>query len=337
MRVRVASLLFMLLACGLPGCQPSSDPASAAAPSVASLDAAPATDASEGPDEAPWWSVLPREGWAAYEHLSLEADQGWFDVYRVAPGTYAILESGHWQEVILWLIEGEARALLFDTGLGIGDVRSLVASLTDLEVVVLNSHTHFDHVGGNHQFETLYGTDLPFAMANAAGGTHEEGMAKAFTDGAVWKPLPTGFDQQGYRTRPWTLDALVQDGQRIDLGGRVLEVLFTPGHSPDSLSLFDASRRMVFVGDTLYPAPLYAHLEGSDFEAYRASAARLSSLADRVDLVATGHNEPVADGAFLTEAHDAFEAVAAGLAPYEVRGSVRVHDFGRFAIITAAP
>lgn len=324
----LSGLLLALLGAG---CAPESEDA---APSDADLASAQAQPEDGAP---PWWSALPRTGWADFERVELAADQDWFEVYRVAPGTWAILEPGQWQEVISWLIEGEERALLFDTGLGIGDIAALAGALTERPVTVLNSHSHFDHVGGNHRFERISGPDLPYARDNARGGTNDEAMDNLFADGAIWMPLPEGFDERSFRTEPWTVTESVRDTQRIDLGDRTLEVLLTPGHAPDALCLFDPLHGILFVGDTFYPAPLYAHLEGADHEAYRASAARLAELAPRVELVATGHNEPVIGGAILNELHGAFEAVAAGTAAFEERDGNRVHDFGSFSIITAAP
>ena len=71
----------------------------------------------------------------------------WFVVYVVDPGVFAITEPYQFQEVISYLILGTDRGLLFDTGLGIGNIRKVVDQLTDLDVVVLNSHTHYDHIG----------------------------------------------------------------------------------------------------------------------------------------------------------------------------------------------
>lgn len=287
--------------------------------------------------EAPWWSVLPRPGWAPFERVEVREDQDWFEVHRIDAGTFALLEPGQWQEVVSWLIIGERMALLFDTGLGIGDPAPLVAALTDRPVVVLNSHTHPDHIGSNARFTTIWGTALPWAVERRAGRSHEESVAFLLADDAVWMDLPEGFDPDTVRVDPFTVSRTVTDGELIDLGGRRLEVLFTPGHSPDSLSLLDLDRRILFSGDTFYPAPLYAHLPGSDFDAYRASAARLGALAERVDLVASGHNEPVQGGAILAEMHAAFEAVATGTAPFTVTDGVRRHDFGSFQILTRPP
>ena len=100
---------------------------------------------------------MPRPEWSRYERVAI--DDGWFEVYRILDGIFAIYEPGQFEEVISFLITGEDMALLFDTGLGIGDIRGVVDELTDLQVVVLNSHTHYDHIGGNYQFETIYAMD----------------------------------------------------------------------------------------------------------------------------------------------------------------------------------
>ncbi len=83
-----------------------------------------------GADTDSWWDSLPRPEWEAFERL--DEGQGWFEVYRVHPDVLAIYEPGQFEEVISYLILGEDRALLFDTGLGIGDIRAAVNSLTEL-------------------------------------------------------------------------------------------------------------------------------------------------------------------------------------------------------------
>jgi len=76
-------------------------------------------------------------------------------------------------------------------------------------------------------------------------------------------------------TEWWTPDA------DVDLGGRVLRVLSVPGHTPESLALYDAERGRLFSGDYLYPGDLFAFVPGSDLAGYRETAQRLLDLTAR--------------------------------------------------------
>ena len=126
--------------------------------------------------------------------------------------------------------------------MGISDVKKVTAELTKLPVVVLNSHTHDDHVGGNWEFASIYGMDTEFTRKNAL-GSREDAQAEITLD-QICGALPKGFDSKTYVTRPWKITAYVHDGDRIDLGGRTLEVIATPGHTPDAISLIDRAERI---------------------------------------------------------------------------------------------
>ena len=286
----------------------------------------------EGKDN--WYDALPRPAWSEFELV--QQSQPWFEVYEVATGVFAIYEPGQFEEVISYLIIGSDRALLFDTGLGIGDMKQVVSELTSLETVVLNSHTHYDHVGGNHQFQEILGTDHPFSRANTKGRPHEA-VAASVGEGWIWKPLPEGFSPAEYVSAPFTVSAFVGDSDTIDLGGRTLEVVLTPGHAPDALCLLDRENRLLFVGDTFYPASLYAHLHGSDFDDYEASAARLADLEGEVDFILPAHNEPKLESAYLTRFRDAFQAMKKDGAPYVLTDGNREYAFDRFSIIVGDP
>lgn len=289
---------------------------------------------SGGLDTENWWDELPRPQWAGFARIP--QDQDWFEVYRVAPSVYAIYEPGQYEEVISFLIEGEEKSLLFDSGLGIGDIRAVVEGLTDREVVVLNSHTHYDHVGGNHQFGTIYAMDTAFTRRNAQGAP-PEALAGFVQDGWVWKPLPDGFSRSDYRTRPFTISRFVVDGERIDIGGRILEVVATPGHAPDAICLLDREHRLLFTGDSFYLGPLYTHLEGSDFDAFSNSANRIASLAESFDAMMTAHNVPVADSRYALALARAFDDLAAGTATdYTPMDGLREYQFDGFSIIVKA-
>jgi len=212
-----------------------------------------------------WWDSLPRLVWSQFEKI--DQGQDWFEVYLVQPGIYAIYEPGQFDEVISYLITGSEKALLFDTGLGIGNIKKVVDELTDLEIIVLNSHTHYDHIGGNHQFDKIYAMATEYTRANALGSTHDK--VKTFVaEGWIWKPTPESFSVDQYRIEPFKITKEADDGEKIVLGDRVLEIIFTPGHAPDAICLIDRENRLLFTGDTFYPAPLYTHLQGSNFETY---------------------------------------------------------------------
>ena len=248
----------------------------------------------------------------------------------------AIYEPGQFEEVISFLVVGAERVLLFDTGLGIGDMKQAISELTDLSLTVLNSHTHYDHIGGNHQFDIILGTDTAYARENAGGKKHDE-IAEFVGEGWIWKQLPAGFSPATYQIPPFSVTKTVNSGDQIDLGGRTLEVLLTPGHSPDSLCLIDRANRLLFTGDTVYRAPLYTHLQGSNFETYRETAHVLSNLTSEVDYLLPAHNEPLLPSIYLERMRDAFDSIASEAAPYKKVDGNREYRFEGFSILTKDP
>lgn len=255
-----------------------------------------------------WCRALPRPEYKTFERVSVS--DPWFEVYKVVPGVFAIYEPHQAEETIGYLIVGEKRAVLFDTGMGISDVKKVVAELTRLPVVVLNSHTHDDHVGGNWEFSTIYGMDTDFTRENAKGSRVD--AQGEITPGQICGALPQGFDAKAYATRPWKMTAYMHDGDRFDLGGRTLEVIATPGHTPDAMSLIDRANGLLFTGDTYYPAPIWLFRPETDLDAYAASIRRLAALAPQIKVVIGAHNIPVASPAVLARLVDAFDEVRAG-------------------------
>lgn len=258
-----------------------------------------------------WCRALPRPEYKSLQKVPVS--DAWFEVYKVAPAVFAIYEPHQAEETISYLIVGEKRALLFDTGMGISDLRKVTAELTRLPIVVLNSHTHNDHVGDNWRFETIYGMDTDFTRKNARGS--REGAQAEIGPDQICGNLPKGFDPRTYATRPWKITAYRHDGDRIDLGGRSLEVISTPGHTPDAISLLDRTNGLLFTGDTYYPAPIWLFRPETDLDAYDASIRRLAALAPQVKMVLGAHNIPVAPPSVLPRLVSAFEAVRAGKIP----------------------
>lgn len=320
MRISHCSILLCFL---VAACSPPSEPAAEVA------DNERVQNRGAGKDN--WWDSLPRPEWSAYPQVDI--DDGWFEVYRIDDEIYAIYEPGQFEEVISFLIVGNDFALMFDTGLGIGNIRNVVDQLTDKNIVVLNSHTHYDHIGGNHLFDTIYGTALPYTQQRSL-GSPPEAVAGFLQEGWVWKPLPQGFSAADYQSHAFDIDKIVSEGDRIDIGGRVLEIIFTPGHAPDSICLIDRENRLLFTGDTFYLAPLYTHIEGSSFDDYARSAARLAGLAGDIDKAVTSHNVPVVDASYMTALGQAFADIKSGAATdVTVSDGNREYHFDGFSVI----
>lgn len=283
-----------------------------------------------GSDTDKWWEKLPRSEWANHERVLLEIE--WFEVYRVAPATYAIYEPGQFEEVISFLIVGSEKAILFDSGLGLVPLKPVIDRLTDKELITINSHSHYDHVGGNHEFGPIASIDHEWTKARSKGMANDK--VGEFVKGD-WLPKPpsTSFNPDAFEIKPWTLGDILRDGDVIDLGGRAITVLETPGHAPDALCLLDEGNRLLFTGDTFYLAPLYAHLEGSDFEAYHATVRRLAALKPKVDHLMTSHNVPKVDAHYLEKLSDAFQKVADKSAEAVATDGALEYQFDGFSII----
>ncbi|HYK50546.1 MAG TPA: MBL fold metallo-hydrolase, partial [Terriglobales bacterium] len=240
----------------------------------------------------------------------MPVNDSWFEVYKVAPAVFAIYEPHQSEEPISYLIVGGKKAALFDTGMGISDLKKVTGEITSLPILVLNSHTHDDHVGDNWQFDAVYAMDTDFTRQNAK-GSRQDAQEEIAPD-QICGALPKGFNPKTYATRPWKITSYIHGGDRIDLGGRTLEVLATPGHTPDAISLLDRANGLLFTGDTYYPATIWLYRPETDFDAYDASIRRLAALAPQIKTVLGQHNIPVAPPAVLARLVPAFEAVRAG-------------------------
>ena len=167
------------------------------------------------PQKPEWCRQLPRPAYRNLERIAIK--DPWFEVYKIRPGVLAIYEPHQSEEVISYVILGTKRALLFDTGMGISNIRDVVESQTRLPVSVLNSHTHDDHVGDNWRFSDIYGMDTDFTRTNAK-GSREDAQAE-IAPGEICGDLPPGFNPAEYVTKPFHISHWIHDHEKIDLGG----------------------------------------------------------------------------------------------------------------------
>jgi glyoxylase-like metal-dependent hydrolase (beta-lactamase superfamily II) len=225
--------------------------------------------------------------------------------------------------------------VLFDTGLGVTNIRKVAEEITPHKLLVVNSHYHFDHTGGNRFFDEFaihrIGADLvskPSSPELAEGymaytkrllnawGSYREADDLYFhmlTAERMIRPLPKGFDPDGYKVVPTIPTRLLDEGDVLDLGGRQLKVLHTPGHSPDCICLLDEANGLLFGGDTINTGPIYAQLEDSDLRHFARSTTRLADMASEYRRVFVCHflrfDEPAA---LVREIATGFETLLAG-------------------------
>jgi len=281
-----------------------------------------------------WCKPLPRPEYKSLQRVL--PDDPWFEVYKVASGVFAIYEPHQSEETISYLIVGTKQAVLFDTGMGISDIHKVTTKLTSRPVVVLNSHTHDDHVGGNWQFTFVYGMDTDFTRKNAK-GSREDAQAEIAAD-QLCGDLPKGFNPKTYATKPWRISHFIHDGFTVNLGGRKLEVLGTPGHTPDSMAVLDRANGLLFTGDTYYPAPIWLFRSETDLDAYVNSVKRLAALAPNLKLVLGAHNIPVAEPSVLPRLVNAIQAVRSGQGTVKPAGDGKaIHSLDGFDFLLAAP
>jgi glyoxylase-like metal-dependent hydrolase (beta-lactamase superfamily II) len=281
-----------------------------------------------------WCHALPRPEYKTLHRVAV--GDSWFEVYKVMPDVFAVYEPRQSEETISYLIIGKKRAVLFDTGMGIGDLKRVTAEITRLPIVVLNSHTHNDHVGDNWQFDTIYAMDTEFTRQNAL-GSREDAQAE-IVPGQICGALPRGFDPKSYATRSWKITSYIHDGDPIDLGGRSLEVIATPGHTPDAISLLDRANGLLFTGDTYYPAPIWLYRPETDLSAYAVSIRRLAALAPKVRMVLGAHNIPVAPPSVLPRLVAAFDSMQAGkVAPTKAFEGKVIYTVDGISFLMRAP
>lgn len=192
----------------------------------------------------------------------------WFDDYYtveyIDATTIAIGEPRYHQQNYNYLILGDERALLFDTGPGVRDIGPVVASLTNLPVTVTQSHLHYDHVGNHSKFSDIVFPDLEHLRRLESKGTVPLSASQHL-----------GF-VENIETPQVTVSQWLSPNGEIDLGNRTIKMIHAPGHTPDSIVLHDSVNQMLFTGDFIYYGPLFAMLPGSDLEDYYASSQRLA-------------------------------------------------------------
>ena len=253
-----------------------------------------------------------------------------FPYKEIAPDTYEI---GEFDCASIFLLVGGEKAMLIDTGIGIGDLKGFVRTLTAKPLMVCYTHAHPDHTGGAGAFDHAYlhPNDMPdFATGGMIGLRMETRLGYIRRIAEREKGVyPYNLAEDVTEWGPCPALSPLEDLQRIDLGDRVVTVYVCPGHSPGSITFLDEKTHILFLGDA---CNCNLHLGGGPRGSQRFTSVekalfylhRLESLHPKYDHCFNGHYDfrPLGDPLgedVLPDAITACEQIVAGTAKAEVR------------------
>jgi glyoxylase-like metal-dependent hydrolase (beta-lactamase superfamily II) len=264
----------------------------------------------------------------------------WFKVYQINPDLFVISEPHHYEKTLSSLIIGKDKALLIDTGCGIGNLKKLIEEISNLDVMVINTHTHTDHIGCNHQFCEIAMFDHPLShQISKCGVSCQTMQEEILAEDLIEKSFFNSMQLKNYSLPPFMVNRWLIDGDIIKLDNRELLVIHTPGESEDHICLLDKENRILFCGDILMHGPIWTHLEKGNLVDLIESYKKLMFYDNSFDLLIPSHNEPVYDKYLLQDSLEAAEKVLSGNADYTEKldpwnRKIREFSFGRFQIIT---
>ncbi|MBE0687982.1 MAG: MBL fold metallo-hydrolase [Anaerolineaceae bacterium] len=241
-------------------------------------------------------------------------------VVQMDDQTWRIIDGSGKGTVYSYLLTGSKQAILIDTGMGLTSMKPITDKLTTLPVSVVNTHGHVDHISCNHQYETAY----LHPADNAVFVQHSQYEYRYFllkgllaeAKVPVWVlklPILSGLAKK-FSTIPARNNLRpLSDGQQLDMGGRTIEVIATPGHTPGSVCLLDIERRQLFSGDTVCTEGVLLILDHScPLETFKESILHLKSAMDRFDTIWPAHHEVPINHEWMDEYIQCADQIMAG-------------------------
>jgi glyoxylase-like metal-dependent hydrolase (beta-lactamase superfamily II) len=252
----------------------------------------------------------------------------YYETDRIGERLHSITEdiSGGSFPILIYLVVGDSKAALVDTGFGSGNLREVVESITKLPIVVLHTHAHLDHIGADSLFDELYldlreirvlregklACDEGLATSVPAGGSdygrdRRLEFAGNWLDKAELKLLakdivPTGCPS--YKA--------IGDGAVVDLGGISLRAISTPGHSPGSLSYFCEEERFAFTGDGIADIHWFDGQSTAGVEEFLRVLDRFASIASSADNIFAAHMRKPFGRELVNDLREASREILAG-------------------------
>lgn len=244
------------------------------------------------------------------EVVNQELLNEWYETHLVGEGIIAIGEPFHEEEVFSYLVIGKDADLLVDTGMGIKPISGTIDKIRNKNkpIMVINTHGHFDHIGGNRHFNEVLIPNHPWEITTILNGYENISLENYGVLTGFWKGMPEMFDSSRLTIPPfYRIKPLLEEGYKFDLGDRKLSVIETPGHTPSGISLFDEKTGHLFTSDLLYQGPLYSFLTESSPKDYYLSLQKIKRMGDSITSIHPGHNYPNAQMSLIDFALECFD------------------------------
>lgn len=187
--------------------------------------------------------------------------------------------------VRMFLLAGTKEALLVDSGMNTLNAKEIAESITNLPIRLINTHADRDHVAGNGGFASFYMSPMEEELYRNNGGTGEL--------------VP------------------VKQGDIIDLGDRVLEIIDLPGHTPGSIAILDVKNRVLIGGDSIQDGRIYMFGAHRNLQNYIVSLEKLSAYEGRFDEVYASHSSVSVSPSIIPKLIAGAKQILAGEASYE--------------------
>lgn len=148
----------------------------------------------------------------------------------------------------MYLVTGDEQAVLVDTGCGVGNLKGLVSTLTDLPVTVILTHGHVDHAMGAAAFEKVY-------MNKKDREVYEVHKDRAYRESYIRMVPGISKEVTEALQEPADVEKFqeIKEGDCFDLGGISLEIYECPGHTPGSICVLFREERSFLIGDACNP------------------------------------------------------------------------------------
>ncbi len=227
-----------------------------------------------------------------------------YDVEVIGDGIFRIHEFGAGN---IYLVTGKEKALLIDTGTGLGDLRKVVSDLTDLPVTVVATHSHPDHIGGMGNYESIHihkddSKHLKFWSARPL---------RRFYYDTVKNLIKYNVTKKDIKNLKYDTKVIpIEEGHVFDLGGKIIEAIHTPGHTKGSIILLDKKDKIMFTGDNVNPTLLHIVPGSTTIEDWLPGAKRILALADEYKAY-NGHDDGISTKKQIKELVDLGEELIA--------------------------